>query len=216
LLNPLIEDEMGVEEPISLSLNPLIEDEMEVDEPKQTALPYRPVSPTIPIEWLYSQKATPTPLPYKPTSPVIPVNWFPSKVLQDKHKEKSSPGSTIPLRVRNPSPQEDCPKCGRRFAVSYMNVHMRKCHPPDTRFLCQECHERFVCEEELEHHVENVHPKVFLCKKCDKDFPDNNFLVSHYRFKHGELKPVLVSLLKVSENDTRMDDGCGPGWESHM
>jgi len=190
---------------ISLLLNPLIEDEREVDEPKRTPLPDVPIP---------SQEPTPTPLPYRPTSPVIPANWFPSsKALQDKPKKRSSAGSRIPKKV---PPQGDCPKCGKTLSRSYIKDHMRKYHHPDTRFPCQECSERFVNEEELKHHVEKVHPKVFLCKKCGKDFPDNNFLVSHYRFKHSELKSVFVHLPKSSEHDTHTEDVCGPVWESHM
>jgi DNA-directed RNA polymerase subunit M/transcription elongation factor TFIIS len=194
---------------ISLLLNPLVEDdmevEMEVEKPNKIPLLDAPIP---------SHKPTPTPLPYRPTSPVIPVNWFPSsKAPQDKPKKRSSVGSRLPKKA---PPQRDCPKCGKTLSCSYMKDHMRNFHHPDTKFPCQECSERFVNEQELEHHTEKVHPKVFLCKKCGKDFPDNNFLVSHYRFKHSELKSVLVHLPKDSEHDTRMEDVCGQVWESHM
>jgi DNA-directed RNA polymerase subunit M/transcription elongation factor TFIIS len=212
----LIEDDMEVEMEVEkLDRTSLPDAPIPSQKPIPNPLPYRPVSPTIPVDWLPSQKATPAPLPYRPTSPIIPANWFPSsKVLQDKPKKTSSASSRIPKKV---PPQEDCPKCGKTLSCSYMKDHIRNHHHPDTRFPCQECSERFVNEEELEHHVEKVHPKVFLCKKCGKDFPDNNFLVSHYRFKHGQVNLVPIQLpMPSSERDARMEDECGPVWESHM
>jgi DNA-directed RNA polymerase subunit M/transcription elongation factor TFIIS len=109
---------------------------------------------------------------------------------------------------------DSCPHCGKTLVARGIKKHIAKVHVPhpDVKIPCQECTEKFVNEEELEEHVGSVHKKVFLCKKCGKDFSDNHFLVSHYRFKHRQVEPEkqIMHSLNDGVRDTHLEDACGP------
>lgn len=78
----------------------------------------------------------------------------------------------------------DCTVCGKQFREkSHLATHSRA-HVDIRNFKCNECGNRYKTKTNLLFHMKTHEEAPFICKKCDKIFPERKVLMRHTRVVH--------------------------------
>ncbi|XP_055589954.1 zinc finger protein 59-like [Uranotaenia lowii] len=75
----------------------------------------------------------------------------------------------------------ECEICRMIFINKYsLNCH-RQTHldKHDLTFVCSECNETFITNDDLRHHRQSSHPRQRLCEICNRSFPNMSALRQH-------------------------------------
>lgn len=78
----------------------------------------------------------------------------------------------------------DCTVCGKQFREkSHLATHSRA-HVDIRSFKCNECGNSFKTKTNLLFHMKTHEEAPYICKKCNKTFPERKVLMRHMRVVH--------------------------------
>lgn len=78
----------------------------------------------------------------------------------------------------------DCTVCGKQFREkSHLATHSRA-HVDIRNFKCNECGNSYKTKTNLLFHMKTHEEAPYICKKCDKTFPERKVLMRHIRVVH--------------------------------
>lgn len=78
----------------------------------------------------------------------------------------------------------DCTVCGKQFREkSHLATHSRA-HVDIRNFKCNECGNSYKTKTNLLFHMKTHEEAPYICKKCDKTFPERKVLMRHTRVVH--------------------------------
>ena len=123
-----------------------------------------------------------------------------------EHKRTKHNTDKIQEKIDQPS-LINCPECGEEVGQNVYIMHFKRSHgtlpptfPQNEKWICDQCPMEFARKSSLDLHVKHIHidgeQLSYKCFKCNQDFAERRYYLSHYKRAHKEIPPEFKDKAK--------------------